>query len=523
MSENSGSNSTPGEPHPNMKGSVHCDPAPAEQTKHLSRRAHSHSRQLSVSLSIRLPADHQNPAQSPHHTVPAHVDPIDHIMSAPPNIYAYCYAKFLVDISPDDAIKILWEGSERGDIKLNERVDQACMKLGGRSVNEIKGMIEARRWDELKDLRQSPTPSAMTPRDHRRTATGQTMPPTPSSTASGSPPLQRNSHDWILVYHMREEVRLTAKPSGSEHYLIGEDKLERFHGLIIHWTTHPQKVTLGGQLIDVAASVRLTWNRPEDSGTMYEQFWVVRPGLIQHADVLLGYKDQQFGIGRTKATNKTLAAVNSPLSLDPQDFCQVPPVPTPPQHQGFRQSSSTAIYSVHGSSPQGFGQASHSDFGMPNHQPPGPSARTDTMTSGPRSMYNSVSSRPPSMMERSPSRPQSASSTKTARPSKLNTVLVQLSFKGSGKMILALDLTKSGDEIVSYLEPLILKLSKGQHLDRSVHDLTITPLNGTEAEPQISPLSEEQFDYTWDAMAEFMRENRAGAESKKAEFQLDIG
>jgi hypothetical protein len=212
------------------------------------------------------------------------------------NTFAYCYAKFLVDISPEDAINIIWEGSKRGEIKLDEWVERACTKLGGRSVNTIKGMIEDRLWDELKDLRQTSTPSAMTPREYR-------MPPTPSSTASGSLQLQPKSYDWIWVYHLGEApVMLTARPSGSGYYLIGEDKLERFQGITTDWTTHSQKVDLGGQLIEVAKSVRLTWNRHEDSGTMYEQFWVVRPGLIRGADVLLGDRDQQYGVARNKGS-----------------------------------------------------------------------------------------------------------------------------------------------------------------------------------------------------------------------------
>jgi hypothetical protein len=127
------------------------------------------------------------------------------------------------------------------------------------------------------------------------------------------------------------------------------------------------------------------------------------------------------------------------------------------------------------------------------------------------------------MMEQPPSRPQSASSTKTAKPLKGNTVTVQISLQGNGKRISALDLTKSADGIISYLELHVLKLSKNlKQLDRDDHELTITPVKGTDADSQSYSLREDELDCTWDAMVEFMRENRA-VESKKPEFLLDIG
>jgi hypothetical protein len=214
-------------------------------------------------------------------------------MSTPSDWDAYSYAKFLVDIFPDDAVEILRRKGSWDIIKLVEQqVDNACIKLGGGSKNEIKGMVENRRWNELKDLRlrESPLPSATTPRDYRRTGA---RPPSPSSTASGSPHLQRISNcDWITVYQTGFEVPLTAKPSGSEDYLIGEDKLERFQGLKTSWINPTKQVDLGGQLIEVAEYVDLTWNHGEGA-SKYNKFWVVRPELIRLADVLLGYSRKQ--------------------------------------------------------------------------------------------------------------------------------------------------------------------------------------------------------------------------------------
>lgn len=101
-------------------------------------------------------------------------------------------------------------------------------------------------------------------------------------------------------------------------------------------------------------------------------------------------------------------------------------------------------------------------------------------------------------------------------------VTVQISFQGTGKRISALDLTKSADEVISYLQPHVLKLS-GQQLNRENHELTITAVRakGTKADSQSCSLGEDELDCTWDAMVEFIRENRAI--DKKPEFLLDIG
>lgn len=136
-------------------------------------------------------------------------------------------------------------------------------------------------------------------------------------------------------------------------------------------------------------------------------------------------------------------------------------------------------------------------------------------------MYNSVSSRSPSVTEQPPSRPESVSSTKTVKPPRGNVVAVQISFQRTGKRISALDLTKSAEGVISYLQPHVLKIS-GQQLDQNNHELTITPMKGTEADSQSYSLKEDELDYTWDAMVEFIKENRA-VESKKPEFLLDIG
>jgi hypothetical protein len=221
-------------------------------------------------------------------------------MSATSDPDAYSYAKFLVDIYPEDAVKILCKRGSCDIIELvQQQVDLNCIRLGGGSRNKIKGMVEDLRWEDLKNLRGSPTQSATTiPRHYRRSGQG---PPTPSSRASGSPQSQRNpSYNWIIVYGMEEPVWFTASPSGSEEYLIGEDKLERRQGLIVKWTTPAKRITLGGKMIDVSKNVHFTFNLPGDKGTAYKQFWVVRSELIRHTDVLLGYRRRPSQDGQDK-------------------------------------------------------------------------------------------------------------------------------------------------------------------------------------------------------------------------------
>jgi hypothetical protein len=237
-------------------------------------------------------------------------------MSAPSDTDAYSYAKFLVDIYPEDAIEILCKRGSCDVIEsVRQQVDRNCIRLaaigGGISTNKVKNMVLDSSWDDLKALRGSPTMSATTtPRHYRRTGE---RPPTPSSTASGSPQTQRNQNcEWINVLGLEKYV-VTASPSGSEEYLIGEDKLGRFQGVTVQWTTPPKKINHGGNMIDVSKNVGLTWNRPGDRVTFYNQFWVVRSDSIRHADVLLGYKKQPSPGGHDKGLSRSIPLVYSRL------------------------------------------------------------------------------------------------------------------------------------------------------------------------------------------------------------------
>jgi hypothetical protein len=227
-------------------------------------------------------------------------------MSEPSDYDAKSNANFLVQIFPEDAIAILSQRSICNLKLVEQRVDDACHKLG--DIDEIRGLVKSRQLEKLHALKSgaynclSPTSAAMTPNvrgslDYR--PTGQ-APPSPMSTASGSQQSQRTpNHDLIFVYHEGMKLTLTARSSGSEAYLIGEDKLKRFQGLT-PFRTSPQKVTHGGELIEVDKYVQLTWNRPDNLATDYEPFWVVDQGVIRYADALLGYKKQQSREGKDK-------------------------------------------------------------------------------------------------------------------------------------------------------------------------------------------------------------------------------
>lgn len=142
------------------------------------------------------------------------------------------------------------------------------------------------------------------------------------------------------------------------------------------------------------------------------------------------------------------------------------------------------------------------------------------MNSGPLPLNNPPpTQRTASIMERESPRPGSASSAGTTKSSKSDIVVVQLSFEGIGNRRLTIDLTKNGDEIIPYLEPHIRKISSGKELDRSIHEIMIIPLVETVSEPPSSSLGEDEFEYIWESMVQFMRDHRS---NKSPEFRLDI-
>ncbi|KAH7356407.1 hypothetical protein BKA65DRAFT_207065 [Rhexocercosporidium sp. MPI-PUGE-AT-0058] len=437
---------------------------------------------------------------------------------------AYSYATFLVKLFPEDAIEILCQGSSGENTTLVEkRVDFNCSKFRGYSKNKIKGMAENHEWDDLRALMPSSPQVSMTPRAYNRADTGQ-APPTPSSTASGSPQSHRQrSPDWITIYPLTSEpCRLTAISSGSEEYMIGEDKLERLPGVTVEWIDHRQQIEVGGNWISVAQRVPLTWNRLGDGGTKYSYFWVVSPEYIRHADVLLGYK------GPNPRDLRDKGVVRSPLALDPQDTWNTkPPAPTAPpavHPELYQRQSSTAMYSTGHSPHHSFGRApTQSSSRTTVHHAPETSVRTDPSVSGSRPFHNTFSSMPPpSSMDRPPSRPQSAASSKTTKSCGMEAVLIQLSFEGKGKRLVFLDLAKTGDEFIPWLEPHVRKMPGGKRFDRNNYELKVTPFHKGEEDATSTPLSESSLDHCWESVIDFMRENRADGGSKKPEFCFDV-
>lgn len=203
-------------------------------------------------------------------------------------------------------------------------------------------------------------------------------------------------------------------------------------------------------------------------------------------------------------------------------LAHVPPeVPMAPQLLGpFEGSTSTSIRSVNSSPNYGFRRGpSHNDVLASIRLPLRKAGKTATMNSGPPSIHPS---QPSIVMERESSRPGSASSTRATKSSKRDTVLVQLSFEENGKRLLFLDLTMHGDMMIPFLEPQIFKLS-GKQLDRSMHEMKITPLRESNMERLECPLAEDGFEYIWSAIVEFMRQNRADPARIGPEFLLDIG
>jgi hypothetical protein len=100
-------------------------------------------------------------------------------------------------------------------------------------------------------------------------------------------------------------------------------------------------------------------------------------------------------------------------------------------------------------------------------------------------------------------------------------VTVYFSFQGQGKRVVRLDLTKHEDEILPSLEPHIRKITRGeQELDRSIHEMVVTPLKCNDSEPLTSALSDD--DFVWEAIEDFIRGNRLPGQSRKPEFLLDI-
>lgn len=234
-------------------------------------------------------------------------------MSSPSHTYAHKYAKFLVHYYPEDATRILCQRGSCDVIDLvTQQAEYNCKTfadtVGGISEHQVKSMILDSQWDVLNSHWRSPAISVPTPPLHHP-HTLEVPPPTPSSTASGSPHTQRNpKYEWITVYGV-ETYSFRANPSGSENYLIGEDKLKRFRTIEVKWTSPSKSINLGGQMIDVSMNINLHWSRHGGTVMCENKFWVVRPDLIRHSDVLLGDRNQTPPYGHGKGLSGSIPLV----------------------------------------------------------------------------------------------------------------------------------------------------------------------------------------------------------------------
>ena len=196
--------------------------------------------------------------------------------------------------------------------------------------------------------------------------------------------------------------------------------------------------------------------------------------------------------------NETLAAMSSPLLLQPQ-------ASRPPQLDLYQTQVVSSIHSGQDSPIHGFRQISHKDMERASRLPLRKYGTIASTNSKPPSIFRNPSPlQPLSIIEHNISRPTSGLSIRTvqsSKPSRLDIVLVQLSFEGKGNRIMPLDLTKCGDEILPYLDSQVLKISHSQ-LDRSVHEITITPLKENGSQPLSASLSEGEFDYSWDVIVD---------------------
>ena len=211
-------------------------------------------------------------------------------MSIEPKPNAYCYAWFLCELFPTAAIQNLQDDCIRE--RVEAQVKTLAESLG--PYHDIMGLLERRRFAELVKLKRehdairssSSSPVSTDRRPAPLSRGSEVLPHTPDST--GMDVALR--FEKITVLHGVEEFPMFARRDGT-CCAIGEDKLERLvlQGVRSNWSRHPDEViTIDGVRIPVGQFVELTWNRPGEPRTLHNSFWVVPPGIIAGADILLG-------------------------------------------------------------------------------------------------------------------------------------------------------------------------------------------------------------------------------------------
>ena len=80
---------------------------------------------------------------------------------------------------------------------------------------------------------------------------------------------------------------MMARVTNANYFAIGEDKLQRLRGIQRMWM-QTQQIIIDREPVDVGEFVELTFHKPSENGTQCFEFWVVPPGHIRNADVILG-------------------------------------------------------------------------------------------------------------------------------------------------------------------------------------------------------------------------------------------
>ncbi|KAL2073855.1 hypothetical protein VTL71DRAFT_11181 [Oculimacula yallundae] len=452
-------------------------------------------------------------------------------------------AMFLVQVFPTTAAMLLCERTSGEEVAalVEKRADYHCDTFVGYSKTQIKAMVERQEWDNLKALLHS-CRMQTTPLAYNSMHTGLLLPssPPPSSNASGPAARlhRQQTVDRIIIIHSGGESPLSASSSGSTEYLIGSDKLERFLGVVREPISIPFKIECGGNRIEVNERIRLTWNRQGDNITESSYFNIVRPEYIQFVDVLLGHGMQKAWDARYEELQLLYCIVlslrlsfsdcisdpaRSPyhLALDQREnWNQLPRAPTAPpavQPEYSQPYSSDSIHTGQGLRFNNGRQQPQSDSGQTVHYAPQTTVGASSSTTGSRAYHDASSIHPRSSANDSPSSQPSVPSSHTTRASR---IVIQLSFQGKGKRNVPLDLSKTGDQVVPWLEPLVLKMTGGIALDINIHELEVTPLHGSIQEPEVISLCD--LDYCWDTIKDFVERNRAGETNKGAEFRFHI-
>ncbi|KAH6686429.1 hypothetical protein F5X68DRAFT_15880 [Plectosphaerella plurivora] len=353
-------------------------------------------------------------------------------------------------------------------------------------------------------------------------------PITPSSVASEAHAIRRKVHHpappprELLIRVLRNG---TAYPlqyswSGTDDFFIDEIKLNQL-GISPHdWASPPpRQVELGGRMIQVYNYVTLDWSHEHESNSRRSDFWILSPGTIKHADVLLasGLAGQPWGLHPSS---------HSPSGFGPS--ARPPAVPNPPPAAptyGQDFTSSSGFYSISSTSSPRAGQ--RSDHGLPPDIPRQRPLHHTSQGSRPIPSYASTvrPSESPTPSHRSarasapgnPSAPDGGS-----KPGGADMVTVTICpqsapDKASSR---AVNLNAAPEAVLTRIRSSLGRVPGYDNPDWDMVQLSITPLGSGDVNPQDLTLDTEDFKNCWNSAVKFMRRYRAP--ELDSEFRFDI-